>query len=65
VAVFFSSLVFALVHPQGAIGVVPLMTIGMVLAYVREWRESLIAPMLVHACFNGGTLIVVLLVMGK
>jgi len=55
-SIIISSVLFASVHPQGAVGVVPLTCIGMVLAFLREWRGSLVAPMLAHACFNAGTL---------
>jgi membrane protease YdiL (CAAX protease family) len=55
-----SALIFAAVHPQGALGVIPLTFIGVVLALLREWRGSLIAPMLAHACVNAGTLTLVL-----
>ena len=55
-AILISSLVFAAVHPQGPIGVVPLTGIGIVLAFLREWRGSLVGSMAAHACFNAGTL---------
>lgn len=58
-AIVSSALLFAAIHPQGAIGMLPLTLIGMFLAFLREWRGSLVAPMLAHACVNGGTLIIV------
>jgi len=57
VSILTSALIFAAVHPQGVIGIVPLTFIGALLAFLREWRNSLLAPMLAHACFNGGTLL--------
>jgi membrane protease YdiL (CAAX protease family) len=62
-AIIISSVVFAAVHPQGAVGVVPLTVIGCLLAFLREWRGTLLAPMLAHACVNAGTLTMVTLVM--
>ncbi len=55
-SIAISALVFASVHPQGPIGLLPLSLIGAVLAFLREWRGSLVSPMLAHACFNAGTL---------
>jgi membrane protease YdiL (CAAX protease family) len=62
-AIPVSALLFAAIHPQGVIGLVPLTFIGMMLAFLREWRGSLVAPMLAHACVNAGTLIMVMLLM--
>ncbi len=62
-AIFTSSAVFAAVHPQGLVGLVPLMAIGATLALLREWRGSLIAPIIAHACFNAGTLVLIRLVL--
>ena len=59
-AILLSSLIFAVIHPQGMVGVVPLTCIGCVLAFLREWRGSLVAPMIAHACFNGVTLLIIL-----
>jgi hypothetical protein len=59
-SILLSSVVFAAVHPQGPIGLLPLTYIGCLTAILREWRQSLIASMTLHACFNGATLTVVL-----
>ena len=59
-SIVLNSLVFAAVHPQGPVGLFPLTCIGVVLCLLREWRGSLIAPMLAHACFNAGTLTLLL-----
>ena len=59
-SILVSSACFAIMHPQGAIGIVPLGLIGILLAILREWRGSLVAPMVAHACFNGGTLVALL-----
>ncbi len=60
-SIFASAVIFAAVHPQGPIGVVPLTIVGMMLAFLREWRNSLIAPMLAHALVNGGTFLLLFL----
>ena len=46
------SLIFAMLHPQGWVAIPALSAIAMVLAALREWRGSLIAPMAAHACNN-------------
>jgi membrane protease YdiL (CAAX protease family) len=46
------SLIFALMHPQGWVAAPALGGVAMVLAALREWRGSLIAPMAAHACNN-------------
>jgi membrane protease YdiL (CAAX protease family) len=46
------SFIFAMLHPQGWVAVPALGAIAMVLAGLREWRGSLIAPMAAHACNN-------------
>jgi membrane protease YdiL (CAAX protease family) len=44
--------IFAVIHPQGWVAVPVLGSIALVLAALREWRGSLIAPMVAHACNN-------------
>jgi membrane protease YdiL (CAAX protease family) len=46
------SLIFAMIHPQGWVAVPALAGIAMVLAGLREWRGTLIAPMAAHAFNN-------------
>ncbi len=46
------SIIFAIIHPQGWVAVPALAATAMVLAGLREWRGSLIAPMAAHACHN-------------
>jgi membrane protease YdiL (CAAX protease family) len=46
------SLIFALMHPQGWVAAPALGAVAIVLAALREWRGSLIAPMAAHACNN-------------
>jgi membrane protease YdiL (CAAX protease family) len=49
---FVVSFIFAILHPQGWVALPALFSIAMVLAALREWRGSLIAPMAAHACSN-------------
>ena len=44
--------VFAIIHPQGWVAVPVLGSIAIVLAALREWRGSLIAPMVAHGLNN-------------
>lgn len=60
VSVLVSAALFAGIHPQGLIGFPMLMAIGTMLAVLREWRGSLIAPIVAHGCTNGVTLAIVL-----
>ena len=46
------SFIFALLHPQGWVAAPALGAIAIVLAALREWRGSLIAPIAAHACNN-------------
>ena len=57
VSVFLSaglnSLIFAAIHPQGLLGIPVLGTLAFGFSLVREWRDSLIASMVMHALNNG------------
>ena len=46
------SLVFAAIHPQGLMAVPALAAIAVGLGMMREWRGSLLAPMVMHGCSN-------------
>lgn len=52
VSALLSSFVFAAIHPQGWMSIPALGSVGYVLAMIREWRGSLIAPMVAHALHN-------------
>lgn len=59
---FFASalitgVIFAALHPQGWMAIPALGAIGIGFSLLREWRDSLIAPMVAHS-INNGTLIV-------
>lgn len=47
------SLIFAVIHPQGLLAVPALGALATGMTLAREWRDSLIAPMTVHAISNG------------
>jgi membrane protease YdiL (CAAX protease family) len=47
-----SGFVFAIVHPQGVLGVPVLMALAIGFALVREWRETLVPPMVAHGINN-------------
>lgn len=52
-AAFITGLIFAAIHPQGVGGVPVLTALGFNFCVLREWRGSLIAPMIGHALHNG------------
>lgn len=47
-----SGIVFAGIHPQNLVGLLPLFTLAAGMSLLREWRGSLIAPMTLHAVNN-------------
>jgi membrane protease YdiL (CAAX protease family) len=58
-----NSLIFAAIHPQGLIGIPVLGTLAFGFSMVREWRDSLVAPMAMHALNNGTMTLLLLLVL--
>jgi membrane protease YdiL (CAAX protease family) len=50
-AAALSAALFAIVHP--AVSIVPVFALGMCTAYAYERGKGLLAPMLVHAIYNG------------
>jgi membrane protease YdiL (CAAX protease family) len=48
----FNSLIFAAIHPQGPIAIPVLMAIACGLSILREWRGSLLGPMVAHGLNN-------------
>ena len=53
VSALIVAFVFAIIHPQGILLVPALGALGFGFAMLREWRGSLIAPMVAHAVHNG------------
>jgi len=47
-----TGLLFAAIHPQGVLAIPALMSIAIAVALAREWRGSLIAPVLMHGINN-------------
>jgi len=56
-----TGILFAAVHPQGWTAIPALGAVGLVMALLREWRGSLIAPVTAHA-LNNGTLFAMMIV---
>jgi membrane protease YdiL (CAAX protease family) len=48
-----SSIAFGIVHPYSPLGMIQVAAAGVMFAVLREWRGSLIAPMVAHALHNG------------
>ena len=48
-----TGVIFAALHPQGFFAIPALAAIGIGFSLLREWRDSLIAPMTAHAINNG------------
>jgi len=48
-----TSFIFAAIHPQGWIGIPALMSIAVGMNLLREYRGSLIAPIVIHSISNG------------
>lgn len=48
-----TSLIFAFIHPQGLLAVPALMALAIAFCLAREWRGSVIAPMVMHGVSNG------------
>jgi membrane protease YdiL (CAAX protease family) len=58
------SLIFAAIHPQGWAAIPALGSLALVFAAVREWRGSLVAPMVGHFIQNFVVTTVMILMMG-
>ena len=63
VAALAVGFVFAVIHPQGIIAVPALMSLGVVFCILREWRGSIIAPMVAHAMHNGALMTALILLL--
>lgn len=61
---FVGGLIFATVHPQGIVAIPLLTLLAMGFAMVREWRNSLIGPMAMHAVHNSLVTCFLLLTLG-
>ena len=56
---------FAIIHPQGLALVPALMGLAVVFALMREWRGSIIGPMVAHGLHNAFIITTVMLLLGK
>jgi membrane protease YdiL (CAAX protease family) len=52
------SVLFAAIHPQGWTGVPVLAALSFSFSLVREWRGSLVAPMVMHCLTNSISVVV-------
>ena len=62
--VLITGFIFAVIHPQGVIGLPMLMALGCNFAVMREWRGSLIASMVGHAMNNAMVTTILILMLG-
>ncbi len=51
-AAFLSALLFAYMHSYGPLMVAPLIALGFMFAFMRQWRGSIIAPITAHFIHN-------------
>ncbi len=56
---------FAIIHPQGLALVPALMGLAVVFALMREWRGSIIGPMVAHGMHNAFIITTVMLLLGQ
>jgi membrane protease YdiL (CAAX protease family) len=59
-----TALVFAVIHPQGLVAVPALMGLASAFCILREWRGTLVGPMIMHAVSNGLLMTMLLFVLG-
>lgn len=62
IAAITTGFIFAVIHPQGWAAAPILTLIGTYWAFLREWRGSLIAPIVAHALNNGVVLLIIVFV---
>ncbi|MEM9372383.1 MAG: type II CAAX endopeptidase family protein [Planctomycetota bacterium] len=53
IAALVSAVLFAYMHSYGPLLVAPLIALGFMFAFMREWRGSIIAPITAHFLHNG------------
>lgn len=53
IAALLSAILFAYMHSYGPLMVAPLIALGLMFAFMREWRGSIIAPITAHFLHNG------------
>jgi membrane protease YdiL (CAAX protease family) len=69
VSVLFSALlvsfIFAVIHPQGWLGVPVLMALAFAFSLAREWRGTLVPAMVAHGLNNGVALLLALILLNS
>ncbi len=60
-----SGLLFALLHPQGILAVPALTGIALALAFLREWRDTLVPSMVAHGVNNAVVMAVLLALLAE
>jgi membrane protease YdiL (CAAX protease family) len=58
------SFVFAVIHPQGWLGLPPLMALAFAFCLAREWRGTLLPAMVAHALQNGAVTLMIISAIG-
>ena len=52
-AALLNGVIFASIHPQGLVAIPLLTTLAIGFSLAREWRDSLVCPMVMHGIHNG------------
>ena len=63
ISAIVAAFIFAALHPQGLLGILPLMALACGFTAAREWRASLVPSMTVHALHNGMITLMLILAM--
>jgi membrane protease YdiL (CAAX protease family) len=58
-----NSIIFAAIHPQGWLAIPALTVIAFNLSLIRQWRGSLIGPIVAHGVHNGILVTIAILLM--
>jgi membrane protease YdiL (CAAX protease family) len=64
ISALVAAFIFAALHPQGLLGILPLMALACGFTAAREWRASLVPSMTVHALHNGMLTLMLILAAG-
>ena len=59
----FNGLIFAAIHPQGFVAIPLLTALAINFSLAREWRDSLIAPVIMHSINNSMVTVFMLIMM--
>jgi membrane protease YdiL (CAAX protease family) len=64
ISALVAAFIFAALHSQGLLGILPLMALACGFTAAREWRASLVPSMTVHALHNGMLTMMLILAAG-